>query len=146
MSDVATLIPLYTDVRTQQFVGQLLSDEAAQHRLQACCEANSRPAATQFYLAIEGRNGQLAGLAAVFDIRATEAALELGIMLLPGAQSPGLAKSAYAALIQSAFSAGFKAVYATMAPQNYAALRLVRQCAMQPDSATADAVRYCIRR
>ncbi|MDZ7869945.1 MAG: GNAT family N-acetyltransferase [Rheinheimera sp.] len=145
-ADVAGLSGIYTDPRTQQFVGQLLSETQACARLQACLSANQQQPLQKFYLAVENNRQQLAGMAAGFALQPDRAWLELGIMLLPGLQTPGLAKSAYAGLIQQALGLGFSQVQASMQPQNLAALRLVRQCGMQLLTAGPAEVRYQICR
>jgi RimJ/RimL family protein N-acetyltransferase len=141
-ADVAGLSGIYTDPRTQQFVGQLLSERQACARLQACLIANQQQPLQKFYLAVENSRQQLAGMAAGFALQPDRAWLELGIMLLPGQQTPGLAKAAYAGLIQQALGLGFLQVQASMQPQNLAALRLVRQCGMQLLQVGPDEVRY----
>lgn len=144
--DAAILAAIYTDFRTQQFVGQLLTEAQAMARIAACVIANQQPEREKFYLALENSQQQLAGMLAVFDIDNTNSSLELGIMLLPDRQSPGLAKTAYSALIERAFALGFQRVFAGMQPQNLAALRLVRQCGMVQCSTTPAEVRYQISR
>ncbi|TXH97895.1 MAG: N-acetyltransferase [Rheinheimera sp.] len=130
-ADASVLVAIYTDARTQQFVGQLLTDADAIDRIAACAEANQQPQRQKFYLALENPQQQLAGMLAVFNIEPALGLLELGIMLLPGRQQPGLARTAYSALIERAFALGFFQVFASMQPQNLAALRLVRQCGMR---------------
>lgn len=144
--DAAVLAAIYTDVRTQQFIGQLLSHTEAMARIEACARANQQTQLQKFYLALENSQQQLAGMLAVFDIDSVSCSLELGIMLLQGRQSPGLAKAAYSALIERAFALGFQQVFASMQPQNLAALRLVRQCGMRQCSTTPAEVRYHISR
>lgn len=141
-ADVAGLSPIYTDPRTQQFVGQLLSETQACARLQACLLANQQQPLQKFYLAVDNNRQQLAGMAAGFALQPDRVWLELGIMLLPGQQTPGLAKAAYAGLIQQALGLGFLQVQASMQPQNLAAIRLARQCGMQLLQAGPDEVRY----
>jgi len=141
-ADLPGLTGLYTDPRTQQFVGQLLTETAAMTRLQACLRANQQLPLQQVYLAVENQRQQLAGMAAGFSLQPDRAWLELGIMLLPGLQAPGLAKAAYTGLIQQALDLGFLQVQASLQPQNLAALRLVRQCGMQLLQAGPDEVRY----
>lgn len=123
-ADAPVLAAIYTDARTQQFVGQLLSQTEAMARIEACARANQQPELQKFYLALENPQ-QLAGMLAVFDIAPAAGTLELGIMLLPGRQLPGLAKTAYSALIARAFALGFQQVFASMQPQNLAALPLL---------------------
>ena len=73
--------------------------------------------------------------------------LALVLVLLPlTAGIPGLAKAAYAGLIQQALDLGFLQVQASMQPQNLAAIRLVRQCGMQLLTAGPAEVRYQICR
>ena len=146
VADLPGLTGLYTDPRTQQFVGQLLTETAAIARLQACLRANQQSPLQQVYLAVENQRQQLAGMAAGFALQPDRAWLELGIMLLPGLQAPGLAKAAYAGLIQQALDLGFLQVQASMQPQNLAAIRLVRQCGMQLLTAGPAEVRYQICR
>lgn len=145
-ADAPVLGAIYTDARTQQFVGQLLTETDAMARIEACAGANLQPPLQKFYLALENSQQQLAGMLAVFDIEPAAGSLELGIMLLAGRQQPGLAKTAYAALIGRAFDLGFLQVFASMRPQNLAALRLVRQCGMVQCSTTPAEVRYHISR
>lgn len=145
-ADLPGLTGLYTDPRTQQFVGQLLTEATAISRLQACLRSNQRLPLQQVYLTVENQRQQLAGMAAGFAIQPDSSWLELGIMLLPGLQAPGLAKAAYAGLIRQALGLGFVQVQASMQPQNLAALRLVRQCGMQLLAAGPAEVRYQICR
>lgn len=145
-ADAPVLAAIYTDARTQQFVGQLLPQTEAMARIEACARANQQPQLQKFYLALENPQQQLAGMLAVFDITPAAGTLELGIMLLPDRQLPGLAKTAYSTLIARAFALGFQQVFASMQPQNLAALRLVRQCGMQEYGATPAEVRYQISR
>ena len=145
-ADAQELAAIYTDTRTQQFVGQLLTAEQAVARIEACAGVNQQPQLQKFYLALENPQQQLAGMLAVFDIDNANSSLELGIMLLPDRQSPGLAKTAYSALVERAFALGFQRVFAGMQPQNLAALRLVRQCGMVQCSTTPAEVRYQISR
>lgn len=146
VADAAMLAPIYTDARTQQFVGQLLAEADAIDRIEACIRANQQPQLEKFYLALENPQHQLAGMLAVFDIDNADSSLELGIMLLPGRQQTGLAKSAYSALIRRSFMLGFQRVYANMHPQNLAAQRLARQCGMTQCISTPAEVRYQICR
>lgn len=145
-ADAQELAAIYTDTRTQQFVGQLLTAEQAVARIEACAGVNQQPQLQKFYLALENPQQQLSGMLAVFDISPATCTLELGIILLPGRQLPGLAKTAYSALIARAFALGFQQVFASMQPQNLAALRLVRQCGMVQCSTTPAEVRYQISR
>lgn len=145
-ADAPVLAAIYRDARTQQFVGQLLSEAAAVGRIKACARANQNSDMQKFYLALENSEQQLAGMLAVFDIQPDRSRVELGIMLLPDRQQAGLAKAAYAGLIQRALALGFAQVQAGFAPQNLAALRLVRLCGMQQLSATPAEVRYQISR
>lgn len=145
-ADVAGLTGIYTDPRTQQFVGQQLSETQAHARLQACLIANQQQPLQKFYLAVDNHQQQLAGMAAGFAIQQGRARLELGIMLLPRQQTPGLAKAAYGGLIQQALRLGFMQVQASMQPQNLAAVRLVRQCGMQLLAAGPAELRYQISR
>ena len=66
VADLPGLTGLYTDPRTQQFVGQLLTETAAIARLQACLRANQQSPLQQVYLAVENQRQQLAGMAAGF--------------------------------------------------------------------------------
>lgn len=142
-ADAQGLAAIYTDTRTQQFVGQLLTTEQAVARIEACAGVNQQPQLQKFYLALENPQQQLSGMLAVFDISPATGTLELGIMLLPGRQQPGLAKTAYSALMQRAVILGFE-VLVNIHPQNLAALRLARQCGMQlmQNSATTLCYRY----
>lgn len=142
-ADAQELAAIYTDTRTQQFVGQLLTAEQAVARIETCAGVNQQPQLQKFYLALENPQQQLSGMLAVFDISPATCTLELGIMLLPGRQQPGLAKTAYSALMQRAVTLGFE-VQVNIHPQNLAALRLARQCGMQlmKSSATALCYRY----
>lgn len=143
-ADAPVLAAIYTDARTQQFVGQLLPHADALVRIEACASANQQPQLQKFYLALENPQQQLAGMLAVFDIQPAAATLELGIMLLPGRQQPGLAKTAYSALMQRALQHGFE-VQVSIHPENLAAIRLARQCGMEllQSAATALRYRYC---
>ncbi len=143
-ADTLELAVIYTDARTQQFVGQLLSQTEAVARIEACVRANQQPQLQKFYLALENPQQQLAGMLAVFDITPATGTLELGIMLLPDRQQPGLAKIAYSALMQRALILGFE-VQVSIHPENLAAIRLARQCGMQllQSAATALRYRYC---
>ncbi len=142
-ADAQELAAIYTDTRTQQFVGQLLTAEQAVARIEACAGVNQQPQLQKFYLALENPQQQLSGMLAVFDISPATCTLELGIMLLPGRQQPGLAKTAYSALMQRAVTLAFE-VQVNIHPLNLAALRLARQCGMQlmKSSATALCYRY----
>ncbi len=146
VADAPVLAAIYSDARTQQFVGQLLPQATAVARIEVCARVSQRAELQKFYLALENSQQQLAGMLAVFDIQADASSVELGIMLLPGRQQAGLAKVAYAGLIQRAFTLGFAGVQAGIAPQNLAALRLVRLCGMQLLSVSPAEVRYCISR
>jgi RimJ/RimL family protein N-acetyltransferase len=141
LADAAELAAIYTDARTQQFVGQLLPHAEALARIEACVSANQQPQLQKFYLALENPQQQLVGMLAVFAINAAERTLELGIMLLPGRQQPGLAKTAYSALMSRARALGF-AVQASIHPQNLAAIRLARQCGMQLQHTSAQELRF----
>lgn len=141
LADAAELAAIYTDARTQQFVGQRLAHAEARARIEACVRANQHPQLQKFYLALENPQQQLAGMLAVFAINPTENRLELGIMLLPGRQQPGLAKTAYSALMSRARALGFE-VQAGIHPQNLAAIRLARQCGMQLQHTSAEELRF----
>lgn len=140
-ADAPVLAAIYTDARTQQFVGQLLSQTEAMARIEACARANQQSELQKFYLALENPQQQLAGMLAVFDITPAAGTLELGIMLLPDRQQSGLAKTAYSALMQRALLLGFE-VQVSIHPENLAAIRLARQCGMQLMQSTATALRY----
>ena len=140
-ADAPVMAAIYTDARTQQFVGQLLSQTEAMARIEACARANQQSELQKFYLALENPQQQLAGMLAVFDITPAAGTLELGIMLLPDRQQSGLAKTAYSALMQRALLLGFE-VQVSIHPENLAAIRLARQCGMQLMQSTATALRY----
>ncbi|WP_348732899.1 GNAT family N-acetyltransferase [Rheinheimera texasensis] len=140
-ADAPVMAAIYTDARTQQFVGQLLSQTEAMARIEACARANQQSELQKFYLALENPQQLLAGMLAVFDVTPAAGTLELGIMLLPDRQQAGLAKTAYSALMQRALLLGFE-VQVSIHPENLAAIRLARQCGMQLMQSTATALRY----
>lgn len=144
-ADFSAISGIYTDGRTQQFVGQHLSEAAALARLQACLQANAQRPLRQVYLTVLSQQ-QPAGVLAGFAMQPHLATIELGIMLLPGSQRPGLAKAAFGGLIQQVFALGFWQVQASMQPQNLAAQRLVRQCGMHRMTADQRELRYQISR
>lgn len=138
-TDVALLEQLYTDPKQMRFIHGAAAIDI--HRLVAqMCQAMQQQPPRFAYWVIVDRDTQVAqGLLSATEICWTAARAELGIMLLPQYQAKGLAVQAFLSLMQWLHARGIRHFYSQMHPDNHAAKRLVRQCAMTPCAAQSQA-------
>lgn len=134
--DEALYCALYTDPGVMAHVGPPLSAEAARRGFSVARRRNGDPGGTERRWAVlERHSGTAVGLLALLRGPQDPGNVELGVMLLPGAQRRGFARELNDAVVARAFAPGgwgLHRVWARHAPGHGAAAGALEASGFKP--------------